>query len=107
MPKPKPHSGLHHLALNVKNLAACVDFYTNLLGMKIVWQPDENNVYLSSGTDNLALHHAIRDVVMERNQHLDHLGFFLEDKDEVDRWYDYLRENSVSIKAPPKDHRDG
>ena len=61
MQKPKPHSGLRHLALNVKNFAECSYFYTELLGMKVVWQPDQDNLYLNSGSDNLALHKAKSD----------------------------------------------
>ena len=31
-------------------------FYVDLLGFEIEWEPDADNVYLSSGHDNLALH---------------------------------------------------
>jgi catechol 2,3-dioxygenase-like lactoylglutathione lyase family enzyme len=107
MKKPKPTAGLHHLALLVKNLDACVHFYTELMGMKIVWQPDADNVYLSSGTDNLALHQAPANFNPAQDQHLDHLGFFLTERDEVDVWHAYLQAAGVVIKAVPKDHRDG
>ena len=107
MHKPKPHSGLRHVALYVKKLDQCVHFYCDLLGMKLVWQPDNDNFYLSSGTDNLALHRAPADFHPEKHQHLDHIGFFLTDKNEVDAWHDYLRMNHVDIKKAPKDHRDG
>lgn len=107
MLKPNQTLGLRHLALLVKNLEACVDFYTNLLGMKIVWQPDNDNVYLSSGQDNLALHRAEANVERAKQQALDHFGFFLKTPEDVDAWHDYLRENHVVIKAAPKNHRDG
>jgi catechol 2,3-dioxygenase-like lactoylglutathione lyase family enzyme len=107
MQKPKPHAGLHHIALYVKNLSECVHFYTELLGMKLVWQPDADNYYLSSGNDNLALHRAPADFTPSRHQKLDHIGFFLNERDEVDRWHEFLRTNHVEIKAGPKDHRDG
>jgi catechol 2,3-dioxygenase-like lactoylglutathione lyase family enzyme len=107
MHKPKPHAGLRHVALYVNHLSECVHFYSELLGMKIVWQPDDSNVYLSSGNDNVALHRAPANFVPEKNQRLDHIGFFLTERNEVDHWYDYLRANHVEIKAAPKDHRDG
>lgn len=105
--KPQTTNGLRHVALYAKNLSACVDFYTKLLDMKIVWQPDEDNYYLSSGHDNFALHRAPADFTPHKHQHLDHIGFFLKERKDVDEWYEYLKENGVEIKAPPKDHRDG
>ena len=105
--KPNPTAGLHHLALYVKNLSACVHFYTTLLGMKIVWQPDDDNFYLSSGSDNLALHRAPINFSPHQHQTLDHLGFFLKQKEDVDAWYQYLCKHKIEIKAAPKDHRDG
>lgn len=103
---PNPHQGLRHVALHAKNLNACVKFY-ELLGLKIVWQPDPDNVYLSSGSDNFALHRAPVDFTPARHQHLDHIGFFLTKREDVDAWHEYLHSNNVTIKAAPKDHRDG
>jgi catechol 2,3-dioxygenase-like lactoylglutathione lyase family enzyme len=105
--KPNPHEGLRHLALYSNNLEACTRFYSEILGMKIVWQPDADNIYLSSGTDNLALHRAAKDFHADKNQRLDHLGFFLKLKEDVDAWHEYLLAEGVEIKAAPKDHRDG
>jgi len=48
--------GLRHLALRVSDMAAARAFYQELLGMTVVWEPDPENVYLTSGCDNLALH---------------------------------------------------
>jgi hypothetical protein len=39
--------------------------------MRVVWEPDPDNVYLSSGTDNLALHRAPAGTTSGA---LDHLG---------------------------------
>ena len=50
------HRGLRHLALRVIDLARSRRFYEQVLGMEAVWEPDQDNVYFSSGTDNLALH---------------------------------------------------
>src|SRR6266702_4252654 len=50
------HAGLRHLALNVQRLDEMKRFYVDLLGFSVEWEPDPDNVYLSSGIDNLALH---------------------------------------------------
>jgi len=108
MTKPNPTAGLRHLALFVKNLEACVDFYTRLLGMTIDWQPDPDNVYLTTkGQDNLALHRAPQNFNPGDHQHLDHMGFFLTNQDDVDQWHEFLKSEQVQIKAKPRDHRDG
>ena len=107
MQKPKPTAGLHHVALYAKNFEACEHFYVELLGMKVMWRPDNDNLYLTSGNDNLALHRAPADFAPAKHQHLDHIGFFLTERDEVDHWHDYLLANHVKMLAAPKDHRDG
>lgn len=107
MQKPKPTAGLHHVALFIKNFEACEHFYIDVLGMKIMWRPDADNLYLTSGNDNLALHRAPSDFNAAKQQRLDHIGFFLAERDQVDQWHEYLVNNQVEIKAPPKDHRDG
>ncbi|MBA3661673.1 MAG: VOC family protein [Gammaproteobacteria bacterium] len=107
MKKPNAHLGMRHIALNVINITACKYFYVELLHMTLAWQPDAENVYLTSGTDNLALH-TLKDADhFNQPQHLDHLGFFLKTREDVDQWYDYLRAHDVEMKAAPKDHRDG
>jgi len=52
------HAGLRHLALNARDLAAMKQFYVDVLGFAVEWEPDADNIYLSSGIDNLALHRA-------------------------------------------------
>lgn len=105
--RPKQPLGLRHVALTVKNLAECEHFYVTLLGMQIDWRPDEDNLYLSSGTDNLALHRAPPHFTPSPSQHLDHIGFFLKDREDVDSWHTYMHAQGIVIKAKPKDHRDG
>lgn len=107
MQRPTPTAGLHHVALYVSNFDECEYFYTHLLGMTVDWRPDADNLYLTSGNDNLALHRAPADFTPAKHQRLDHIGFFLTERDDVDNWHLFLQNNSVLIKAKPKDHRDG
>jgi catechol 2,3-dioxygenase-like lactoylglutathione lyase family enzyme len=103
------------VALRVTNLARSRAFYEALLGMQVVWEPDADNVYLSSGTDNLALHQisaAELDAYRPpQAQLLDHMGVILEDREAVDGMYREIETKVESmggrIAKTPKQHRDG
>jgi len=107
MNRPNPTSGMRHLALYVENLPQVEKFYTGLLGMAVEWRPDDGNVYLTSGNDNLALHQAKQSLAPQAQQVLDHLGFILATPDDVDDWYAFLDANKVEMRTQPKTHRDG
>jgi catechol 2,3-dioxygenase-like lactoylglutathione lyase family enzyme len=95
--------GMRHLALRVRDPQVSKRFYADCFGMSVVWEPDPDNVYLSSGTDNLALHRA----AVEGPGALDHLGFIVDTRDEVDRLAEQFRGRGVTLSAQPRDHRDG
>lgn len=108
--RPKPTAGLRHIALFVDDLDASLHFYLDLMGMSVEWQPDPDNVYLTSGNDNLALHRLPedqRDAAKAKNARLDHIGFIIDDIDEVERWYAFLTANDVEMCSSVKKHRDG
>ena len=106
MPLTRPkHAGLRHVALNVLDLAKVETFYVDLLGFKVEWRPDNDNVYLCSGVDNLALHKV--DQKSSDAQSLAHIGIIVDQIDMVDQWYEYLLENKVQMASEPKTHRDG
>jgi catechol 2,3-dioxygenase-like lactoylglutathione lyase family enzyme len=100
------HAGLRHLALNVQNVAVMKQFYVDLLGFAVEWEPDADNVYLSSGIDNLALHH-VQGLTLAEGGVLDHLGVIVRSADDVDRWAAFLEERGVPLDAKPRTHRDG
>lgn len=99
------HSGLRHLALNARNLEAMKQFYTDVLGFAVEWEPDPDNVYLSSGVDNLALHRAAD--LPRGASPLDHLGLIVRSAGDVDRWAAFLESRGVTVDAKPRTHRDG
>ena len=107
MPRPAPGYGMRHVALYVRDLAACECFYVDLLGMKVEWRPDDASVYLSSGGDNLALHQSGDVPRDEKAQRLDHIGFFLKRAEDVDDWFCWLQEQGVPMRTEPRTHRDG
>jgi catechol 2,3-dioxygenase-like lactoylglutathione lyase family enzyme len=102
-----PHAGLRHLALNARDLPAMRRFYVDLLGFAVEWEPDPDNVYLSSGIDNLALHRAPGAGRAPEGGALDHLGLIVREADDVDRWASFLEDRGVVIDAKPRTHRDG
>jgi catechol 2,3-dioxygenase-like lactoylglutathione lyase family enzyme len=104
--RPKSTAGLRHVALFAQNFEKCVDFYTRIMAMQIEWQPDADNVYLTSGNDNLALHRA-RQSLPSTDSRLDHIGFIVNTPDEVDRWFVYMQAENVVVNMLPKTHRDG
>lgn len=107
MKRPDPTAGLRHVALTVSDLEACERFYVKLMGMQVEWRPDADNLYLTSGTDNLALHRGAIGFEPGGDQRLDHIGFIIERPEQVDAWYAFLREQGVPMKTEPRTHRDG
>ena len=103
---PPPHAGLRHLALNVRRLEEMKRFYVDLLGFAVEWEPDPDNIYLSSGVDNLALHRASAGATPVDSP-LDHFGLIVRQAEDVDRWASFLEANGVTLLARPKTHRDG
>jgi catechol 2,3-dioxygenase-like lactoylglutathione lyase family enzyme len=99
--------GLHHVALFVTKFEECLDFYTRVLGMAIEWHPDPDNVYLSSGNDNFALHRQTSSTPLE-TQRLDHIGFIVPTPEMVHAWHARLQsEHAIEVLTQPKRHRDG
>ncbi len=107
MKRPPATVGLRHVALTVRNLEACERFYVELFGMRVEWRPDADNVYLTGGSDNLALHRALAGFAPGESQRLNHIGFIVRAPEQVDAWHDFLEANAVMIVKQPKTHRDG
>jgi catechol 2,3-dioxygenase-like lactoylglutathione lyase family enzyme len=114
------HAGLRHLALAVRQLEAMTRFYVDVLGFEVEWEPDADNVYLSSGIDNLALHRstsiaaeglaaptASRPAGGGSGSALDHFGLIVRSPEDVDRWAAFLESHGVTLDAKPRTHRDG
>ena len=100
--------GIRHVALRVRSLERSLEFYSKVLGMKVEWQPDPLNAYLTNGTDNLALHEDSAIVSADQNATgLDHFGFLVTSPQEVDRWAAELEARGVALVQAPRTHRDG
>jgi catechol 2,3-dioxygenase-like lactoylglutathione lyase family enzyme len=100
--------GMRHVALKVKNVAQSKTFYQEILGMDVVWEPDAENVYLSSGCDNIAIHAVSANFAASAEEkQLDHLGFIVESTERVKELEQEFIAKGVRIVHPFKAHRDG
>lgn len=100
--------GMRHIALKVRDAARAKKFYRDVLGMDIVWEPDSQNVYLTSGCDNLAIHEVSPTLLQNgEERQLDHLGFLVESIERVQELEREFRAKDVAIVHPFKIHRDG
>jgi catechol 2,3-dioxygenase-like lactoylglutathione lyase family enzyme len=106
-----PTLGLRHVAVSIagEGFDHCARFYVEGMGMRVDWRPDADNLYLSYGPDNLALHRT--NEVDHRVSALDHLGFVTPAADDVRAWYERIlalrAHHSLEIVQEPKLHRDG
>lgn len=100
--------GMRHIALRVKDSQRSKAFYQEILGMEVIWEPDPQNVYLSSGSDNLALHELPQGQDFPSSvERLDHFGFVVESVERVKELEQEFRVRGVRIVHPFKIHRDG
>ena len=111
MENTRKTQGLRHLALRVRDVQISQAFYERLFDMKLVWQPDPENVYLSTGVDNLALHQVSTEeyekFASSPHHPLDHLGFLMDSPESVQAMFQEVSAEGVTIVKPPKLHRDG
>jgi catechol 2,3-dioxygenase-like lactoylglutathione lyase family enzyme len=99
--------GLRHVALSVRDVRRSLAFYSNVLGMKLEWMPDEDNAYLTSGHDNLALHKVADGAEFGGAQWLHHIGFMVRHPENVDEWAERLKAQGIALAQDPRTHRDG
>ena len=107
--QPPPMKGLWHVALKVRDIEGMRAFYVGILGYTVEWEPDPDNLYLTRGRDNLAIHSS--DEAPEPGDpsrgSLDHVGFVVEKPEQVDDWAAWLTERGCPLEQPVKTHRDG
>jgi len=99
---------MRHIALKVKDAALSKEFYCKFFGMDVVWEPDPENVYLSSGCDNIAIHEVTDEFARGAAElRLDHLGFVVETLERVRELEQEFVAQGVKIAHAFKVHRDG
>lgn len=103
-----PTRGIRHVALFVRDLPRAERFYVDVLGYAVEWRPDEFDLYLSRGEDNLALHGPRpggKEIGGESR--LDHFGLLVDAPEEVFAWAAWLEAHGVTLDTQPRRHRDG
>ena len=104
--RPNSFRGLRHLALKVPNLEECVEFYTQIIGMELLYKASDNLIYLTLGNDNLSLSRGRADSDPFGGQ-MDHFGFIVETKDDLQAWHEFMKAEGVNVLDNPHDHSDG
>jgi catechol-2,3-dioxygenase len=79
-------------------------FYCDVLGYEVEWRPSQDELYMTRGEDNLALHASPNGGSETR---LDHVGLLMSRPEDVDDWAAYLTECGVKLDTTPRTHRDG
>ena len=104
--RPSIFRGIRHVAFKVTNLEECEKFYTEVMGMEVLYRANKNLVYLTCGNDNLSL--ARVNETSEKDGTFDHYGFIVEDKNTLDAWHSYFSTlDDVPVLDQPHDHADG
>ena len=106
MSAPPPTKGIRHVALFVRDLPKVEAFYRDVLGYVEEWRPSERELYMTRGSDNLALH-AVEGEGPVAETRLDHIGLLMASPDHVDAWAAWLEEHGVALDTRPRTHRDG
>ena len=100
--------GLRHVALNVRDVRRSVEFYREVFGMQVEWEPDPDNVYLTSGgQDNLAIHKLPEGQEPDPIQMVHHVGFVVGHPEDVDTLAARAHERGIPFVHSLKTHRDG
>ncbi len=105
--QPPPTKGIRHVALFVDDMGVMERFYERVLGYAVEWRPSEQELYLTRGSDNLALHAVASKHGASRESRLDHIGLLMAKPEDVDAWAEWLESHGVALDTRPRLHRDG
>ena len=104
---PPPTKGIRHVALRVRDLARMEAFYRDVLGYVEEWRPSPEELYMTRGSDNLALHVGAPEQGEPHESRLDHIGLLMGQAGDVDAWAAWLESRGVALDTRPRTHRDG
>lgn len=107
-----PFAALHHVALVTNDMEATVTFYRDVLGSEIAMahRQGANNVrhyFITVAPNTVFAFFEFSDAETpewieatrpKSNRHLDHVDFYVESRDDIDRWTARLEEHNIPIK---------
>jgi len=95
-----PPVKITHAAVVVKDVKKSTEFFEKSLGTKHAWTGQSDWAMVKSNGSTLAL------IQGEQRVHPPHIGFVVENKEDVDQMYQYLKTTDALEVQEPKDHRD-
>src|SRR5689334_17216552 len=101
MSAPPPMRGIRHVALLCADMTTMERFYCDVLGYRVEWRPSPDELYLTRGEDNLALHARPTPPASgpraPSESRLDHVGLLMDRPEHVDAWAKYLEERGFKL----------
>lgn len=102
-------SGINHLTIRVNDIVRSEEFYGKVLGFELVRKMGQSMaVYKIGKEDTLVIVEAETSYdPNSRDFRVDHIGFYLDSKDQVDEMAKYLRNEEVTILSGPSNRKRG
>ncbi len=102
-------TGINHMTIRVNRIELSKEFYGNILGFELVRTMGQSMaVYKIGEEDTLVIVEAETSYdPNSRDFRVDHIGFYLKSKDEVDEMASYLRDKEVTILSGPANRKKG
>ncbi len=102
-------SGINHITIRVNKMERAEEFYGNILGFEQIRKMGQSMaVYRVGKEDTLVIVEAETSYdPNSRDFRIDHIGFYLDSADEVDKMSNYFREQEVTILSGPANRKKG
>lgn len=102
-------SGINHITLRVNDIKRAEHFYGDILGFDLERKMGQSmSVYRIGKEDSLVIVEAETSYdVTSRDYRVDHFGFFVDSREDVDKIASFLGENGVTILSGPANRKNG
>lgn len=102
-------SGINHITIRVNEIERSEEFYGKILGFELIRKMGQSMaVYKIGKEDTLVIVEAETSYdPNSRDFRIDHFGFYLNSKEEVDEMAAYLRDHEVTILSGPSNRKKG